>query len=105
MQYFELVIYVPATHAEAVRTAVFAAGAGRLGNYDCCCFSAAGTGEFRPLAGSSPRIGEHGKRETVAEVRLEMICAEDRIAAAVAALKRAHPYETPAFHYYPVAIE
>lgn len=105
MRYFELVIYVPATHAEAVKTAVFAAGAGRQGNYDCCCFSAAGTGEFRPLAGSKPFLGETGKRETVAEVRLEMICAEDRIAAAVAALRKAHPYETPAFHYYPVEIE
>lgn len=105
MKYCELVVYVPASHAEAVKRALFAAGAGRLGNYDGCCFSVAGTGEFRPLDGSSPFIGEPGRRETVAEVRLEMICPAENIGRIVAALKKAHPYETPAFHYYPVGIE
>ena len=103
--FVKLEIYVPESHAEAVRQAVCEAGAGRLGRYDHCCWQTSGRGCFRPLAGSKPFLGETGKRETAAEVRLEMICSEDRIAAAVAALRKAHPYETPAFHYYPVEIE
>ena len=105
MKVYELVVYVPATHEEAVRNAVFDAGAGRLGNYDRCCFATAGTGRFRPLAGSDPFLGSAGKEETVPEVRLEMICAAEHLAAAVAALRQAHPYETPAFHYCPVEWE
>lgn len=95
--------YVPETHAAAVKAAVFAAGAGRFGGYDQCCWETAGTGQFRPLAGSRPFLGQEGKVETVRELKLELLCAENDLAAVVAALKKAHPYETPAFFHWPVA--
>jgi len=94
--------FVPETDAEAVKDAVFAAGAGRLGNYDKCAWQTSGRGQFRPLAGSSPYIGNCGKLETVSELRVEMICSAAALPAAIAALQQAHPYETPAFQYWPI---
>lgn len=92
-----LVVYVPESHLEKVKGALFAAGAGRLGNYDHCCWQTEGTGQFRPLAGSNPHLGEAGQLERVKEWKVEMVCPPERIEAAVAALRQAHPYETPAF--------
>ncbi|MDD5697047.1 MAG: hypothetical protein PHH77_00370 [Victivallaceae bacterium] len=100
----KLEVYVPLTHAEAVKTALFSAGAGRLGNYDCCCWQSSGTGQFRPLAGSHAFIGELDRVEEVPEIKLELLCPAAAMAAVIAALKRAHPYETPAFQYWPVEI-
>jgi hypothetical protein len=94
---YKLCFYVPEDHLEAVKTAVFAAGAGRIGDYDQCCWQISGQGQFRPLPGSQPFIGETGALEIVEEYRVEMVCTDDRIKAAVAALKSAHPYEEPAF--------
>jgi len=51
--FYKLEVYVPLTHAEELKTALFDAGAGRIGNYDCCCWQSVGTGQFRPLAGSN----------------------------------------------------
>lgn len=98
----ELCFYVPATHVESVKSAVFAAGAGRIGDYDCCCWQTLGDGQFRPLAGSRPFLGSEGKVEVVPEVRVEMVCEDARIDAVVEALLEAHPYEEPAYHYWPV---
>ena len=95
---YTLCFYVPAAALEAVKTAVFAAGAGRIGNYDQCCWQVEGQGQFRPLAGSNPVIGRRGEVETVAEYRVEMVCEARCIAAAVAAMKAAHPYEEAAWH-------
>ncbi len=98
-----LVVYVPAAHTEAVKAALFAAGAGRIGNYDCCCWQTVGTGQFRPLPGRRPAIGmAGGEVETVPEVKLELVCPADRLAPVLAALRSAHPYETPAFFHWPV---
>jgi hypothetical protein len=94
---YKLCFYVPESHLDAVKTAVFAAGAGRIGDYDQCCWQISGQGQFRPLPGSQPFIGETGALEIVEEYRVEMVCVDDRIKAAVAALKSAHPYEEPAF--------
>jgi len=99
----QLCFYVPETHAAAVKAAVFAAGAGQFGNYDQCSWETAGTGQFRPLAGSRPFLGREGGVETVRELKIELPCAEEHVAAVVAALKAAHPYETPAFCHWPVA--
>lgn len=99
---FQLVIYVPASHAECVKQSVFDAGAGKLGNYDCCCFESTGTGQFRPLPGSDPFCGSTGEVCKTPEVKLEMICTESVLKPVIAALLTAHPYETPAYHYYPV---
>jgi len=93
---FKLCFYVPATHLEQVKQAVFAAGAGRIGDYEHCAWQVLGEGQFRPLAGSQPFIGAQGALEIVPEYRVELVCAIDAIDAAVAALRQAHPYEEPA---------
>lgn len=97
---YKLCVYVPVTHMEAVKQALFAAGAGRIGDYDSCCWQVAGQGQFRPLAGSDPFIGAQGKTETVEEYKIELVCGDDAIVAAVAALKQAHPYEEPAYQVW-----
>lgn len=94
---YKLGIYVPESHLEAVKTAGFAAGAGRIGDYDSCCWQVLGQGQFRPLQGADPYIGERGAVETVAEYRVEMVCAAGNINAAVNAMLDAHPYEEPAW--------
>lgn len=96
MTFYKLCFYVPEDHAEAVKAAVFEAGAGRIGNYDCCSFQVRGQGQFRPLDGSNPYVGEQGEIETVDEFRVEMICTDDHLKAALSALRLAHPYEEPA---------
>lgn len=94
---YKVCFYVPAEYLEAVKSAMFDAGAGRVGDYDRCAWQVLGQGQFRPLEGSQPFIGQAGEVEKVAEYRVEMVCDSECIAAAVAALKSAHPYEEPAF--------
>ncbi|MBR9857468.1 MAG: NGG1p interacting factor NIF3 [Gammaproteobacteria bacterium] len=94
---YKLVFFVPESHLEPVKAAVFATGAGKIGDYDCCCFETRGTGQFRPLAGATPFIGESGTLERIEEVRVELVCEDHLIRAAVTALRQAHPYEEPAF--------
>jgi hypothetical protein len=100
---FKLVFYVPEDHAESVKAAVFSAGAGKIGNYDQCCWQVLGQGQFRPLVGSQPFIGDAPDRkgeariEQVNEYRIEMVCSDEFIKPAVLALKAAHPYEEPAY--------
>ncbi len=94
---YKLTFHVPETHLETTKAAVFAAGAGQVGSYDQCCWEVRGEGQFRPLPGSSPFLGKEGSLERVIEYRVELVCDDDKIADAVAALKAAHPYETPSF--------
>lgn len=94
-----LYFYVPASHVEQVKTAIFANGAGRLGHYDCCAWQTLGTGQFRPLAGSQPSLGQHDQLETVPEFKVETICHEQDLPAVLAALLDSHPYETPAYGF------
>ena len=94
---YKLCFYVPQSHLEAVKQAAFDAGAGRIGDYDSCCWQVEGTGQFRPLAGSDPFLGRQGEIEQVPEYRVEMVCDRDHIKAAVAAMIAAHPYEEPAW--------
>lgn len=94
---YKLCFYVPASHLETVKGALFDAGAGRIGDYDSCSWQVLGEGQFRPLAGSQPYIGEANRVETVAEYRVEMVCASDCTRAVVEALLDAHPYEEPAW--------
>ena len=93
----KLTFYVPETHVEKVKEAVFAAGAGRVGDYDHCAWQTLGQGQFRALEGANPYLGSKGKVERVSEYQVEMICADDCLEAAIAALKAAHPYEEPAY--------
>jgi hypothetical protein len=98
----KLVVFVPAEALDAVRDAVFAAGAGRIGEYERCSWYAEGTGTFFGGEGTSPTLGERGREERVPELRLETVFPADRHDDVVAALRRAHPYEEPAFDVYPL---
>ena len=99
---YQLVFYVPESHVETVKGAVFAAGAGRIGNYDSCAWQTLGDGQFRPGDGSTPYLGNEGSLEIVPEFRVELVCDDACIESAIAALREAHPYEEPAFHYWRV---
>lgn len=99
---FALQVYVPISHVEKVKLALFAAGAGRIGNYDSCCWQTTGVGQFRPLLGSTPHIGQTDELEQVEEVKLELVCQKADLQAVEMALRQAHPYETPAFFFWPV---
>ena len=100
---YKLCFYVPESHLESVKQAVFDAGGGRIGDYDSCCWQVLGQGQFRPLAGANPFIGTPGALEQVAEYRVELVCEDALIHAAVAALKAAHPYEEPAYDVWQLA--
>ena len=99
---YKLVFFVPETHLESVKSAVFATGAGKIGDYEHCCFETRGTGQFRPLAGAEPFIGETGKVARVAEIKVELVCNAELLSDAVSALRAAHPYEEPAFDAWPI---
>lgn len=99
---YRLSFYVPAEALERVKEALFDAGAGKIGVYDRCCWQTPGQGQFRPLQGSDPHIGIKGQLEYLEEFKVEMVCAEQNLRKAVEELIRSHPYEVPAFEYYPV---
>lgn len=94
---YKLCFFVPENSLETVKTAVFDAGAGSLGQYDKCAWQTLGQGQFRPLQGSDPHVGEQDRLEQVAEYRVETLCSQAHIRAVIAALRLAHPYEEPAF--------
>jgi hypothetical protein len=94
---FKLGFYVPTSHLEAVKTALFAAGAGRIGAYDSCCWQTQGRGQFRALDGSKPYLGQQGRVEAVEEWRVELVVEDALLKPAIAALRASHPYEEPAF--------
>lgn len=96
----KLVTFVPATHLEPVRTALFEAGAGNIGNYDQCSFMLEGTGSFRGNEQSNPVLGERGKLNLEKETRLELIFEGVRQGAILAALRQSHPYEEIAYDVY-----
>jgi len=93
----KLVVFVPAADSARLVDALAAAGAGALGDYDRCAWTAQGTGTFRPLAGANPTVGEIGRIEQVDEARVEMVVPASKRAAVIAALRASHPYEEPAF--------
>jgi hypothetical protein len=96
----KLVWFVPEEALDVTRDAVFEAGGGRIGDYERCSWYAAGTGTFVGGAGTDPALGESGREERVAELRVEAIVPEGRIRDAVVALRLAHPYEEPAYDVY-----
>ena len=94
---YKLTVFIPEEALEQVKSALFAAGAGKIGSYEQCCWQVQGVGQFMPLIGSKPHIGKHDSLETVNEWRVEMVVATAMIDNVVEALKQAHPYETPAY--------
>ncbi len=97
---YKLCYFVPESHLEVTKQALFEAGAGRIGDYDCCAWQCEGQGQFRPLAGSDPYLGQQGELETVREYKVELVCSDELIGPALAAFKRAHPYEEPAYEVF-----
>lgn len=98
----KLVWFVPENALDATRDAVFAAGAGRIGEYERCSWYAVGTGTFLGGESTDPAIGERGREERVPELRVETVVPGERVEAVVAALRASHPYEEPAFDVYPL---
>ena len=99
---FKLVVFTPESDREFLLESAFAAGAGRIGAYEHCSFSVAGQGTFFGGEGSNPTLGLAGRRETVPEVRLELICPADRLSEVLLAIRAAHSYEEPAIDVYPL---
>ncbi len=100
---YKLCFFVPEDDLESVKLALFSVGAGRIGDYDSCCWQVLGQGQFRPLKGSNPHIGSQGQVERLAEWKVEMVCEDALIKQAVAKLKQAHPYEEVAYEVYQLA--
>ena len=96
----KLVVFVPRESLDVVREALFEAGAGRIGNYERCSFYVLGTGTFLPGEEAEPAIGRPGTEQRVGEMRLETVYPDELHAEVLAALRRAHPYEEPAFDVY-----
>jgi hypothetical protein len=97
---YKLVWFVPVTHLRATRDAVFAAGAGWIGDYSRCSWATLGEGTFFGGEGTQPAVGEAGSDETVAEYRVETVVPAAKLAAVVDALRRVHPFEEPAYDVY-----
>ena len=97
---YKIAYFVPENYLDSTKNAMFAAGAGRIGNYESCAWQTLGQGQFRPIQGAAPFIGELQTLTCVAEYKVELVCAAACIVAAIAALKQAHPYETPAYEVY-----
>ncbi|MCX5750987.1 MAG: YqfO family protein [Candidatus Saganbacteria bacterium] len=100
MKHYKFVVFVPKSHAEKVRAAMCKAGAGKIGNYDNCTFMSEGIGTYRPLKGAKPFKGEKGKIERAKEVRIETLVPKNKLKQVVAAMKKVHPYEEPAYDVY-----
>jgi structural hemagglutinin/hemolysin toxin protein RtxA len=99
---YKICFYVPENFADTVKNAMFAAGAGKIGNYACCCWQTLGEGQFLPLIGSEPYIGDQENLEKIAEYKVEMVCDDALIKPVMAAFKKAHPYEEPAYQTWKV---
>ncbi|MCC6465032.1 MAG: Nif3-like dinuclear metal center hexameric protein [Planctomycetes bacterium] len=103
-RFFKLAVFAPQTHADAVREALFAAGAGHVGNYDLCSFNTEGTGTFRGEEGKTdPFLGKPGVLERAAEVKIEVILRREMAGRVVGAMLGAHPYEEVAYDLVPLA--
>ncbi len=97
---YKLCFFVPETHVEQVKEALFTQGAGKIGEYDRCAWQVLGTGQFRPLQGSQPFLGEHHKLTKVIEYKVEMVCEDRLIKRLVKTLLQIHPYQQPAYEVY-----
>ena len=95
----KLIYYVPESHLESTKLAIFEAGAGTIGNYEHCAWQVLGTGQFKPIKGAQPYIGKLDSIEQIPEWRVETIVPEDKASVVAKALKASHPYEEPAFEF------
>lgn len=100
--YYKIVVYVPEDYLDQVKTALFTAGAGNIGQYSHCSFETKGKGQFKPLAQAQQFLGERGQIKVVDEVKLEVLCPSALIKKSLDALKKSHPYEEPAIDIIPL---
>jgi len=101
---YVLVCYLPDSHLESVKGALFAAGAGSMGGYDHCSWQTKGLGQFFPSSASNPFLGAREELAQVEEWRLELVVKEEYVSSVIEALKRSHPYEVPSYHLIPVKV-
>ncbi len=94
---YKICFYVPESHLELVKGAMFKKGAGRFGGYEHCCWQSKGVGQFRPMKGSDPFIGVAGALEVLDEYKVEMVCEYSCVKDVIESLRQAHPYEEPAY--------
>jgi hypothetical protein len=94
---YKIGVYVPESHLEAVKAAMFEKGGGRYRDYDMCSWQALGTGQFRPSAHARPHVGSPGILEQIPEYRLEMVCTGKALKDVIRAMLDVHPYEEPAY--------
>jgi hypothetical protein len=94
---YKLNFFVPVDEKESVKQALFDVGVGKYENYDMCSFETLGVGQFRPIDGAKPFLGEVDMLEKADEYKVEMICSDELIKEAVKTLKEAHPYEEVAY--------
>jgi len=100
---YKLCVFVPSSHLEIVKTAMFNAGAGKIGQYDRCCWQTLGQGQFSPLQDSQPFIGTTNQLETLDEFKVELVVQDDLIETVINHMKQAHPYEEPAYDTWQLA--
>tara|TARA_R110002111_G_scaffold101521_3_gene157256 strand:- start:28 stop:366 length:339 start_codon:yes stop_codon:yes gene_type:complete len=102
VKHYKLVFFVPESHKEQLKTLLFEQGAGQYQDYDSCAWETLGQGQFRPLPGSDPFLGQTNMIERVAEFRVEMLCQCQHIKAILQTLIAYHPYEVPAYEVWPI---
>ena len=101
---YKICFFVPESHLEVVKQALFNSGAGKLGNYSCCCWQILGEGQFKPFGNSDPFIGTTNNLSKVKEYRVEILCSTNNLDNSIQALIDAHPYEVPAFEVLEVKV-
>ncbi|MGL4539813.1 MAG: hypothetical protein ACRCU0_02395 [Candidatus Rhabdochlamydia sp.] len=101
-KWMKIVVFVPETHANQIRSVAALAGAGKIGKYSCCSFSTKGMGRFLPEEKSEPWIGNRDQVEEIIEERIEMLCEEIHIERILREISKAHPYEEPVIDVYPI---
>lgn len=101
----KLVVFVPDEYVETVQEALFASGAGSIGNYAECSFSTSGNGTFLPKDGANPFVGTLGERENALETKIEVLVSTHHLRSVISAMKAAHPYEEVAYEAYPILNE
>lgn len=97
---YHLIVYIPTTHLELVKTAILEAGAGNIGGYDYCCWQTKGIGQFRASESNSPFVGEIGKIHKEEEYKVEFVVEEKYINDVIKAMKETHPYEVVAYSVF-----
>ena len=95
----KLIYYVPESHLATTKLAIFEAGAGGIGNYEHCAWQVKGIGQFKPIKGANPFLGQLDELEQLEEWRVETIAPEEKASDVAKALKASHPYEEPAFEF------